>query len=90
LHLLHSRLFDHAFLRQIIHGKKAATDGLFAPACLAHCLQFSGDKAPKVNGKTHQQALGDWFCGRGTDHLLLDPSTDTKQLLSCSDIAVYD
>ena len=70
----------------VIGGKKKAMDGLYSPACLAHCLQFSGDKAPLVAGKTHQQAVGDWYFGRGDGHFLINDSTDVNTLLSCTDI----
>lgn len=72
---------------QIVDGKKSTTDGLFSPACLAHCLKFSGEKAPKVQGLTHQEALGNWYFKRGkAPYMLLDESTEEKQLLSCSDV----
>ena len=71
----------------VMRGHKNATDGLFAPACLAHCLQFSGSKAPRVQGKTHQQAVGDWYFGRGAQHFLINDSTAQADLLSCTDVA---
>ena len=67
-------------------GGKQAHDGLFSPACLAHCLRFSGAGAPTVRGVAHYEALGNWYFGRaGKPFRLLDNSTDQKQLLSCAD-----
>eukprot|EP01046_Picozoa_sp_COSAG06_P012901 COSAG06_NODE_770_length_12437_cov_27.452423_7_plen_71_part_00 len=43
----------------VIHGVGKEADGLFAPACKAHCLQYTdsvqGDDAPVVKGYTHAQ-----------------------------------
>ena len=36
-------------------------DGLFAPACLAHCLDWQG---PKISGVTHAAAVGGWYFNR--------------------------
>jgi hypothetical protein len=75
----------------VIQGKKAATDGLYAPACLAHCLQWNraqdGGKAPTVSGKSHQQAMGDWYFGRGGQgqHFLINDDDSVDALVSCTD-----
>ena len=73
----------------VIKGKKTATDGLYAPACLAHCLAWDkaqdGKKAPTISGKTHQQAMGDWYFGRGMQHFLINDDDSADTLLSCTD-----
>eukprot|EP00937_MAST-01D_sp_MAST-1D-sp2_P000899 g899.t1 len=69
----------------VVQGRKAATDGLFAPACLAHCLAWNGADAPTVGGKTHQQAMGDWYHGRTGSHMLINDDASIGTLLSCTD-----
>ena len=72
---------------KVVAGSKAKTDGLFAPACLAHCLAWNGDNAPTIKGKTHQQAMGDWYFGRGLKtHMLINDDESIDTLLSCTDV----
>ena len=90
----------------VVQGAKAATDGLFAPACLAHCLAWNGDGAPVVDGRTHQQAMGDWYYGRDRamrataprggageatrSHMHINDDDSIDTLLSCTDYGSYD
>jgi O-palmitoleoyl-L-serine hydrolase len=70
--------------KTVTQGRKRERDGLFAPACLCHCLAFSGPGAPTVEGVTHAAALGDWYFGRGEGNTMwLAPMADFKTLLSC-------
>ena len=71
---------------QVINGPKNATDGLFSPACLAHCLAWKGDKAPAVGGVQHQQAVGDWYYGRGSTNMHINDDPSSKALASCTDV----
>ena len=71
---------------QVINGPKNTTDGLFAPACLAHCLAWKGGKAPVVSGVQHQQAVGDWYYGRGNTNMRINDDPSSKALVSCTDI----
>lgn len=69
----------------IIDERRKPHDGLFAPACLAHCLAFdSSDSA--IGGVTHAQALGGWYFNRSRagGWKLLDNSSSTDHLSSCS------
>eukprot|EP00947_MAST-08B_sp_MAST-8B-sp1_P004576 g4576.t1 len=73
---------------RVARGTKRAQDGLFAPACLRHCMLWADPARGLVNGRTHQQAFGDWYFGRtpsGSTNMNLDNSTDSKALLSCAD-----
>ncbi len=73
--------------QQVVHGNKVAQDGIFAPACLAHCMTWTGNKAATVRGKSLGQAFGDWYMGRDKPgaSMYFDNSTDTQQLLACTD-----
>eukprot|EP01062_Namystynia_karyoxenos_P003806 TRINITY_DN11356_c0_g1_i2.p1 TRINITY_DN11356_c0_g1~~TRINITY_DN11356_c0_g1_i2.p1 ORF type:complete len:394 (+),score=84.21 TRINITY_DN11356_c0_g1_i2:69-1184(+) len=44
-------------LQQVVIGSNRSDVGLFAPACIAHELQWSGPAAPAVGGLTHAAAL---------------------------------
>ena len=69
--------------RFVVNGAKRAQDGVFMPACLAHCMaHWQG--SVKVRGKTDQQAFGDWYFRRGGEHMLLDNSSDPATLCSCA------
>ena len=69
--------------RFVVNGAKRAQDGVFMPACLAHCMAHWRGPVT-VRGKTDQQAFGDWYFRRGGDHMLLDNSTDPAALCSCA------
>lgn len=71
----------------IVNGKPA--NGLFAPACLRHCMEWV-EKTADINGRTHAQAFGDWYFGRGGSSTSLNNSTDPATLLACSDVASHD
>ena len=50
---------------------------------LLHCMaHWQGPLT--VKGKTDQQAFGDWFFGRGVDHMLLDNNTSPYDLCECA------
>lgn len=65
---------------QIVEGPKATTDGLFTPACYAHCLPWNA----KVSGVTWREALGNWYFGRVGPTQLLDPTEDVNAFLACT------
>ena len=39
-----------------------------------------------IGGRSHAQAYGDWYFGRGGTNMTLNETTEISQLLSCSDI----
>lgn len=66
----------------VVDGPKKDADGVFAPACLMHCMKrWQGSK---VGGRTDAQAFGDWFFKRGGTSMSLDNSTDAAQLCECA------
>ena len=71
----------------IVQGKKKNQDGIFAPACLKHCMYWTaGDnKAATIRGKSLQEVFGDWYYDRGLpgSFMYLNNSSDPKQLISC-------
>lgn len=69
----------------VANGNKQHQDGMFAPACLRHCMEWV-EKTADINGRSHAQAYGDWYFGRGGTNMTLNETTDITQLLSCSDI----
>jgi hypothetical protein len=72
--------------QQVMRGKKAKSDGLFAPACLAHAIPWNGNKAATVNGKNLQMMFGDWYFGRGGiqgSYMEVDNSTSIAKLQCC-------
>ena len=38
-----------------------------------------------VRGKTHMQALGDWYNSRDSTHMYINDDADIGTLLSCTD-----
>ena len=44
------------------------------------------EKTADVGGRSHAQAYGDWYYGRGGSNMTYNETTDIAQLLSCSDI----
>ena len=72
----------------VINGTKRHQDGLFAPACLVHCM--SAWQGPvQLGGKTDAQAFGDWYFGRGApdSHMLFDNSSSPYELCQCQNEA---
>lgn len=63
--------------RVVARGKRLEQNGLFAPACLQHCMSWNGSSAGLVQGKDLQEAFGDWYNGRakGAAAMLLDNNT---------------
>eukprot|EP01062_Namystynia_karyoxenos_P028360 TRINITY_DN2149_c0_g1_i1.p1 TRINITY_DN2149_c0_g1~~TRINITY_DN2149_c0_g1_i1.p1 ORF type:complete len:461 (+),score=126.46 TRINITY_DN2149_c0_g1_i1:90-1385(+) len=70
----------------VAQGRKQATDGLFATACLQHCpIPWSGEGAPMVGQLNNMQAFGDWYFGRGSGtRMLLDNSTNPLHYYKCA------
>ena len=73
---------------EVMHGVKAERNGMFAPACLAHCLQWDGGVAPTVGGVNHRDAFTRWFIGaeEGAAAMRLNNTTSVAALMSCSDV----
>ena len=73
----------------VVDGPKKEADGVFAPACLMHCMKrWQGSV---VGGRTDQQAFGDWFFRRGgASAMSIDNSTDAAQLCECAAAAAED
>ena len=73
--------------REVVHGVNAQQNGMFAPACLAHCLQWDGGVAPTVGGVNHRDAFTRWYTGQesGASAMRLNNTTDVAALMSCSD-----
>jgi len=69
----------------IIKGPKTYKDGLFAPACLAHCLEFSGNRAPRVNQIQHYEALAEWYFELKDYNMHIDNIDNITWLKRCSD-----
>ena len=71
----------------IVRGSKRSQDGVFAPACLRHCMYWTAEEnmAATIRGKSLQQAFGDWYYERGSpgSFMYLNNSSDPRQLLSC-------
>jgi hypothetical protein len=68
----------------VVIGPKVHQDGLFAPACLKHCVRWTGNSYATVRGKTLQQALGDWYLERdGGASMYISNNSSPHQLLSC-------
>jgi hypothetical protein len=73
----------------VAHGVDATKNGMFAPACLAHCLQWDQAKAPLVDGMNHRDAFSAWWTGRtagGAPSMHLNNASDFATLMSCTDI----
>lgn len=69
--------------RLVVNGSKQDQDGLFAPACLQHCMHWQGSK---VNGRNDQQAFGDWYFRRGRESMTLDHTNDPAHLCACAKV----
>ena len=66
----------------VVNGTKAHQDGVFAPACLEHCMpSWQGNQ---VRGRNDQQAFGDWFFRRGKQDMSLDMTADPTHLCACA------
>ena len=71
----------------VLAGPKARQDGMWAPACLVHCMAHWGGPLT-IGGKTDAQAFGDWYFGRGgptASNLLLDNRSSPLRLCTCQD-----
>ena len=68
----------------IVSGVKKDTDGLYAPACLQHCMDWND--GPEIGGRTLAEAFGDWYFGRATEasSMSLDNNTNINTLIACS------
>ena len=66
---------------QGLSGRRKAQNGLFAPACLQHCMAWNS--GPTVGGRNHAQAFGDWYFGRGGPAMSLDNETNAAKLVTC-------
>jgi hypothetical protein len=64
----------------VVNGARAHQNGLFAPACLQHCMAWNA--GPTVDGKTHAMAFLDWYEGRG-QAMSFDNSTDVNHIVAC-------
>lgn len=73
-----------SLVAHVVNGTKRHQDGLFAPACLVHCM-VDWQGSVKVGGKTDAQAFGDWFFRRGAPdgHMLLDTDAKPYDLCRC-------
>ena len=66
---------------QVLSGRRKAQNGLFAPACLQHCMAWNS--GPTVGGRNHAKAFGDWYFGRGGPAMSLDNETNAAKLVTC-------
>ena len=67
----------------VLNGPKRQQDGLWAPACLVHCMsRWQGSVS--IAGKTDQQAFDDWYFRRAGNHLQMDNSSSPSTLCQCA------
>ena len=64
----------------VLKGPRASQNGMFAPACLEHCMSWNS--GPTVDGKTHAIAFLDWYEGRGRA-MSFDNNSNVASLVSC-------
>lgn len=65
----------------VINNANKSADGLFAPACLQHCMpEWQG---VKVKGKNDQQAFGDWYFRRTSNNKRIDNTSSPDALCQC-------
>ena len=84
----HARYIDYlrnilsgSLSMQVLSGRRKAQNGLFAPACLQHCMAWNS--GPTVGGRNHAKAFGDWYFGRGGPAMSLDNDTNAAKLVTC-------
>jgi len=71
--------------KHVINDGTKSGDGLFAPACLQHCMpKWQG---VTLQGKNDQQAFGDWYFRRSSHNIRLDNNTSPDALCKCAETA---
>ena len=67
---------------QVVNGARKSQNGLFAPACFKHCMDWNS--GPTVGGRNHAQAFGDWYFKRGRSPAMsLNNDTDAANIVQC-------
>jgi hypothetical protein len=67
----------------VANGKRKSQNGLFAPACLNHCMPWN--EGPTVGGRNHAQSFGDWYFGRHGHGpaMRLDNNSNAADIVQC-------
>lgn len=67
---------------QVVNGARKSQNGLFAPACFKHCMEWNS--GPTVGGRNHAQAFGDWYFKRGRGLAMsLNNDTNAANIVDC-------